>query len=74
MDGFGLLGMRERTALLHGTLDVDAAPGEGTTITAALPARRLGHEQPALARRTAQAGATRRTTVVLRSPVRVESG
>lgn len=38
-DGFGLIGMRERVALAGGTLEVKSAPGEGTTIVAALPAR-----------------------------------
>jgi signal transduction histidine kinase len=37
-DGFGLLGMRERVVLAGGTLAVRSAPGEGTTITAKLPA------------------------------------
>jgi signal transduction histidine kinase len=36
--GFGLLGMRERAELLNGTLDIDSAPGNGTTVTAMLPA------------------------------------
>jgi signal transduction histidine kinase len=35
--GFGLMGMRERAELLGGTLRVTSAPGEGTTIVAALP-------------------------------------
>jgi len=39
-DGFGLLGMRERAELLNGTLEVNSAPGLGTTITATLPVRR----------------------------------
>jgi signal transduction histidine kinase len=39
-DGFGLLGMRERVVLGGGTLAVRSAPGEGTAITAVLPARR----------------------------------
>jgi signal transduction histidine kinase len=37
--GFGLIGMRERVTLAGGTLDLQSAPGEGTTITAVLPAR-----------------------------------
>jgi signal transduction histidine kinase len=37
-DGFGLLGMRERVVLAGGTLAVRSAPGDGTTITATLPA------------------------------------
>jgi signal transduction histidine kinase len=38
-DGFGLIGMRERVTLAGGGLDLHSAPGEGTTITAVLPAR-----------------------------------
>ncbi len=34
---FGLVGMRERVAALHGTLDIDSAAGEGTRITVYLP-------------------------------------
>lgn len=36
-DGFGLTGMTERLALVHGQLDVRSAPGAGTTLTAELP-------------------------------------
>jgi signal transduction histidine kinase len=36
-EGFGLLGMRERVALLTGTLEIDSHPGLGTTVTARLP-------------------------------------
>ncbi len=32
--GFGLLGMRERLALLRGTLDIESTPGTGTTVHA----------------------------------------
>ena len=39
-DGFGLLGMRERLALVGGTLAVESAPRAGTTLRAAIPARR----------------------------------
>jgi signal transduction histidine kinase len=35
-DGFGLTGMRERVALLHGDLEITSSPG-GTTIVAAIP-------------------------------------
>jgi signal transduction histidine kinase len=40
-DGFGLLGMHERVALLEGTLRIDSAPGDGTTVCATLPTRNL---------------------------------
>lgn len=33
----GMASMRERMRLLHGALDVDSAPGRGTTITAWIP-------------------------------------
>jgi len=36
-DHFGLVGMRERVAALHGVLDIDSAPGEGTRISVQLP-------------------------------------
>jgi len=36
--GFGIAGLRERLALVHGTLDVVAAPGGGTMLVASLPA------------------------------------
>ena len=35
--GFGLVGMRERLALVRGTLEVQTAPGGGTTLRAAIP-------------------------------------
>ncbi|HEY5709379.1 MAG TPA: GAF domain-containing sensor histidine kinase [Solirubrobacterales bacterium] len=38
-DGFGLVGMRERVKLAGGALNLESAPGEGTTIAAELPAR-----------------------------------
>ena len=38
--GFGLLGMRERVALLHGSLNIESAPGEGTTLRASIPGTR----------------------------------
>ena len=36
--GFGLLGMRERVALVGGRLEIEATPGEGTILHAQLPA------------------------------------
>ena len=38
--GFGLLGVRERVDLLEGELTVVSAPGQGTTLSVILPARR----------------------------------
>jgi signal transduction histidine kinase len=38
--GFGLLGMRERAELLHGTVSIDSHRGRGATVTAVIPARR----------------------------------
>jgi signal transduction histidine kinase len=35
--GFGLVGMRERLALVRGTLEVETAPGGGTTLRASIP-------------------------------------
>jgi signal transduction histidine kinase len=40
-EGYGLLGMRERVALAGGRLDVASADGEGTTVNATFPVRRL---------------------------------
>ena len=38
--GFGLRGLRERTQLFGGTVDIDSAPGEGTTVSVTIPAFR----------------------------------
>ena len=38
--GFGLAGMRERAALLEGTLTVHSTRGEGTIVAATVPAHR----------------------------------
>src|SRR3954469_5184708 len=48
--GFGLIGMRERVALVHGTLDVESAPGSGTTLRARIPSRRRDPQSRAAAR------------------------
>ncbi|MFP5363002.1 MAG: GAF domain-containing protein [Thermoleophilia bacterium] len=41
-DGFGFVDMRERLALVGGVLELRSAPGDGTTVTARIPARRTG--------------------------------
>jgi signal transduction histidine kinase len=35
--GFGLIGMRERVALVGGRLAIESSPGTGTTVRAELP-------------------------------------
>jgi signal transduction histidine kinase len=35
--GLGLLGMRERTALVGGTMDIESTPGKGTTVFVRFP-------------------------------------
>jgi signal transduction histidine kinase len=36
-DGFGLIGLRERAERLGGTVDIESAPGGGTTLRVELP-------------------------------------
>jgi signal transduction histidine kinase len=43
--GFGLLGMRERLALVSGTLEVESTPGRGTLICATMPSQRRSVER-----------------------------
>ncbi len=38
--GFGLVGMRERLALVGGTLEITSAPGSGTILSASIPVTR----------------------------------
>jgi two-component system nitrate/nitrite sensor histidine kinase NarX len=38
-DGYGLFTMRDRAALLGGTVDIDSVPGRGTRITVSIPER-----------------------------------
>jgi PAS domain S-box-containing protein len=42
----GILGMRERACLAGGTLDVESAPGRGTTIFVRVPVARRAHPTP----------------------------
>jgi two-component system, NarL family, sensor histidine kinase DevS len=44
-EGFGLVGMRERVALLGGTLRVGSTPGSGTTISAEIPLNTSGDDE-----------------------------
>ena len=52
-DGFGLLGMKERAALVGATIDLESSTGRGTTVylrspaTPADPHRRTGSAEPA---------------------------
>ena len=46
-DGFGLLGMRERVQLLDGTLEIESASGEGTTVSATFLVQRRGEARQA---------------------------
>jgi signal transduction histidine kinase len=39
--GFGLRGLRERAALVGGTLTIESRPGAGTSVSATLPVTRL---------------------------------
>jgi signal transduction histidine kinase len=60
-DGFGVLGMRERAALLHGTLDIESAPGQGTTVRCTLPVKRRVEPGPPAAPAAAPANWLTRT-------------
>ncbi len=43
--GLGLHGMGERAALLGGSLDINSAPGKGTTVRASVPVTGLRHTE-----------------------------
>ena len=43
-DGFGLLGIRERTDLLDGELEISSNPGKGTTVSVHLPVQRRAEQ------------------------------
>ena len=40
--GFGLTAMRQRVHGLAGTLEIESEPGEGTTVSACIPAIAVG--------------------------------
>ncbi|MDB4894772.1 MAG: two-component sensor histidine kinase [Firmicutes bacterium] len=42
--GLGLFGMHERAALVGGSVDIDSAPGRGTTVRVTVPDRVRGNE------------------------------
>jgi signal transduction histidine kinase len=44
-EGFGLVGMRERTALLGGTLEVRSTRGSGTRVRAEIPLNTRGEDE-----------------------------
>ncbi len=46
-EGFGLIGMRERIALIGGELDFDSQPGAGVTVAARIPVQRRPPERSA---------------------------
>jgi signal transduction histidine kinase len=48
-EGYGLVSMRERAQLLHGTLTITSGPGEGTTVAATLPVSRRSNAEQAVA-------------------------
>ncbi len=43
--GLGLIGMRERAAIVGGTLEIESSPGGGTTVFAQVPMRRAPDKQ-----------------------------
>jgi signal transduction histidine kinase len=47
--GFGLLGMRERLALVGGTFELESAPGAGTVLRATIPTKRLSAQAASIA-------------------------
>ena len=42
----GLLGMRERVEMVGGTLTIESAPGQGTSVRVEIPFRREGANEP----------------------------
>ncbi|NOZ06984.1 MAG: response regulator [Chloroflexi bacterium] len=58
-EGFGLLGMEERVNLLSGVLQVQSAPGQGTTVTARVPLDEEEMEHRGLPQTTANSDLSR---------------
>ena len=46
-EGFGLVGMRERLALVNGELTISSAPGDGTRLVARIPVGRAERDATA---------------------------
>ena len=46
--GFGLIGMRERLALVHGELEISSRVGGGTLLRARIPVQRRTGDEPAV--------------------------
>lgn len=57
-DGFGLLGIRERTELLDGELQINSTPGKGTTLNVRLPVRRRAEDTTMTRTKAGQFSAT----------------
>ncbi len=49
-DALGVIGMRERVALVGGTLEVESAPGAGTTLAAYVPLVPTARDAPSTKR------------------------
>jgi signal transduction histidine kinase len=52
-EGFGLVGIRERVALIDGELSIESRPGQGTTVRATLPVLPADRRRASPAARTA---------------------
>lgn len=57
--GYGLTSLRERVAALHGQLDIESAPGEGTVVAIRLPLAAPSASSTASSSASAQAGGGR---------------
>jgi signal transduction histidine kinase len=57
--GYGLTSLRERVAALHGQLDIESAPGEGTVVAIRLPLGQAPGSASGFPSASAQAGGGR---------------